>query len=155
MYCNKCGKQIETGTLCRECALADAIAKTEQKEFVEATVLTHEPENLFPDPHNRMFGFGKALASTIMSTIGFFLSYAAIIATIESPGAALVLTLLSVPLAVLPLIWGINSIKLFKTRAKTCAKPIPTLVLGIYGVAMAGMTAFFSFLSFILSMAMM
>ena len=186
MYCIKCGKQIEKGTLCNECLVAELVSEEPAKkepvaqESTEVTPMqestattdagidtagnftffneqmneaaptpTFENGNTMPEPHNRMYGFGKALAATIMSAVGFIMAYVAIFVAILEPAAALVVLLLSCPLIIISFIFGIQSIKLFKARKNTCAKPIPTLVLGIESVATSGFSAFFAFIVFL------
>ena len=164
MYCNKCGKEIENGFLCEECAVIEKpctetydeapVKEAEVTEPVETIASACEQNtNPLPEPQNRMFGFGKALASTILSTVGFIFVYIGMIFSMVEPGAGLPLILLSMPLVIIPLIFGILSIKVFMERKATCAKPIPTLILGIEGLSTAAFAAFFQFLAFLISIS--
>ena len=164
MYCNKCGKEIENGVLCEECAViempcAEASDEAPVKEAeVTDPVKTipfacEQNTNPFPEPQNRMFGFGKALTSTILSIVGFIFVYIAMILSMVERGAGLPLIFLSMPLLIIPLIFGILSIKVFMERKSTCAKPIPTLILGIVGLSTAAFAAFFQFLAFLISIS--
>ena len=171
MYCNQCGKEIESGDLCYECAQAVERQSSEEISTVPAetesvapaytytesdsAVYAYSDHTSLPDPQNRMFGFGKALASTILAWVGFIFAYAGLIAGIVEPSAGLVLVFLALPLIIVPFVLGLSSIRLFKARSRTCAKPIPTLVLGIVGVSTAGLTAFIDFCALIASVAMM
>ncbi len=192
MYCNKCGKQIEKGTVCNECLVAELVGTEQTKEdpvaqapvnaapmqdaapqavaqnevkideagnftFFNEYVNANVPErtSTMPEPNNRMYGFGKALTSTILSEIGFVFVYVALIATIAAPVGGLVLSLLSLPLIIIPLVMGIASIKVFKARRSTCVKPIPTLILGIVGTSTAAVTAWIAIITILASIGMM
>jgi hypothetical protein len=174
MYCNKCGKQIDSGVMCTDCLiseLATSMAKeapvkeqTQKNEEQPTTAPVYQPaDNGFsyqtiveepvltdtmPQPGNRMFGFGKALASTIVGFIGLIWGYVWLIMSIaEGLGeASLVLAIFLAPMVAISIIFGIKSIKTFKARRATCAKPIPTLVLGIVGTICGGLAAFFDLL---------
>ena len=188
MFCNKCGKQIEKGTLCNECLVAELVSEEPAK--VEAVV--QESEKVVPaqesvatdagidaagnftffneqssasvnTPEHAdtsiksswiMYGFGRALASTIMSVIGYFFVYIGLYACIEVPEAGLVFSIFALPLIIVPLILGILSIKAFKSRRYAYAKPIPTLVLGIVGTSISGLMAFANLCLFIASIGM-
>lgn len=161
MYCCKCGKEIPSGTLCPECAAQN------QAQYVPPYTPPYTPHvrqapdysyingqpNWMPEPNNRMFGFGKALASTIMSSIGFVFAYIGLFLMIWEDEAAAAFILLSIPLVIIPLVFGISSIKLFSSRKNFCAKPVATLVLGIVGVATAAVAAIFSFFDLMILMA--
>ncbi|MBO5789944.1 MAG: hypothetical protein J6R40_02190 [Clostridia bacterium] len=166
MYCNKCGKQIESGTLCQECYLAEQQAQAQayaeqqakiayeqaQKEYTYTmqngdVVYENNFENPMPDPQNRMFGFGKALTSTILGWVGFIFAYIGLIGGIIDPDVGILFFMMSLPLVIIPLVFGIASIKVFMKRKATCVKPIATLILGIDGLAASLFSAFFSFVT--------
>ena len=174
MYCTKCGKEIEAGTVCRECMEAES--------GVNANAGYHQPEQptyaqpvqpiqptygygnsyqpyapSLPEPGNRMYGFGKALASTIISYIGFIFVYVALIlSTMEyEGGVGLVMAIISLPLIIIPLIMGIKSIGVFNQRKATCAKPIATLILGINGLAMAACSALMDFILMVVALMLL
>ena len=84
MFCNNCGKKIESGIFCQECALIES-QKTAKEEVAlaeievepkteseptkeEETVETASDPIVQTDPGSRMVGFGKALASTLLGT---------------------------------------------------------------------------------------
>lgn len=157
MYCTNCGRQIESGTICPECAQTIANRNT-YSEYAN-----HTPYNAeYGQPKNtgsRMLGFGKALTSTILSTVGFIFAYIAFIAILSarlSPlgsaaasGAAFgVLTVFSLPMHIISLVFGISSIKLFRTATP---KPIATLVLGINGLEMSALSLLLVFLELVLA----
>jgi hypothetical protein len=73
----------------------------------------------------------------------------------ELAEAGLVLSFIALPLIIIPIIFGIVSIKTFTARKINCAKPIPTLVLGIVGLSSGALAAFFDFLTFCISISMM
>ena len=148
---------IENGTLCPDCSGAEAntdSVKIDNDIWDSVMGGGFQANSDMPDPQNRMFGFGKALTSTILSFVGFIFAYMAIIFCALDPTSGLVLSFLSIPLIVLPIIFGISSIKLFIRRKATCAKPIPALVLGIVGLSTAAFALIFTFLAFIISAAL-
>ena len=105
-------------------------------------------ESFLPEPENRMYGFKKALSSTIVGFIGFIWTYISLITCLTDP-EALVLTFIALPLIIIPLSQGISSIKTFNERKSTCAKPIATLILGINGLGYAITSAFLDFITFL------
>lgn len=107
----------------------------------------------FTDPDNIKAGLSKSIVSTVVSTIAFIFSYFAIIFILWDVAVSIVFAILSLPLSGIALVWGIQSIKTFKQRCKTkCRKPIPTLILGINGVATAGASMIFSTIGLILAL---
>ena len=186
MYCNKCGKEIEKGTLCNECLVAELVGtettKTEPQTpavqepvvytrqtiasesnvdasgnfsfFNEATnAPTPEQTSFMPEPNNRMYGFGKALASAIISELSFVVPYIGVIVAAFQPAVGIMLWLLSLPMVIISFIFGIQSIKVFMARRSSCVKPIPTLVVGIVGLATAAFAMFFAFVELIVLIA--
>ena len=156
MYCNKCGKYISQGTKCDDCARAEYYASQAQQpqqpayNYANGNPYARQNYSCEPEPKNRMYGFGKALTSTILSCFGFLWSYIAFTEAASywaDEETALVLILMGIPFIVVSLIFGIQSIKVFARRKNTCVKPIATLILGISGLSMAGLSAFISFCS--------
>ena len=103
-----------------------------------------------PEPENKMFGFGKALTSAILGSVAVFgaaiafysvffeFYFAALYGQdfnfLASLGSGMGNTAV-IAMIVVAVIFGITSIKTFIARKKAnCAKPIATLVLGIYGL---------------------
>ena len=129
-YCNKCGKEILSGELCSDCAAAQ----------------NNAAEDIIVAPQSRMNGFGKALTSTILSVVGFIFFYVAMLLSIASPIAAVFGFIFSLPLVIIPMIFGIQSIKVFKRTSAPDPKPVATLVLGIVGLAMSALTALLLFI---------
>lgn len=149
MYCNKCGKEIEYGTICDECAFEE-FKKTRQAP--QPVVVEPQQAEWKPSSQNRMYGFGKALAGTIIGFIGIIISYIACIVSAIAPDLGMGVIFVAVACIVLPLIFGISSIKTFKKRARTnCAKPIATLVLGITSLSMLPASVIYTFVAFIIS----
>ena len=99
-----------------------------------------------------MYGFGKALASTILGHIGFFISYIALlfVATEVAAFMGFMFFLFGLPVTIIPIILGINSIKTFSRRKPPCVRPVATLVLGIVGLAMSAFAALFELFAFLL-----
>lgn len=167
MYCKKCGKQLDhDGDICKACAENEAYFGSAQQESAPAqeaapTIAPAPAQAAQPiaQDGDKKFGFGKALASTIMGAISngmasiasgvplgielaiMELGYATGSAEIALGGIAItiILALISIGLAIPALIMGIKSIKTFNERKSAgYAKPIATLVLGIIGVVCAG-----------------
>lgn len=95
----------------------------------------------------RMRGFGKALTSTILGFIGYFFSvFSMAMLVTEDPDVAIaggVFFVMSLPLAIIPLVFGLKSIGLFKSTPSGTPKPIAALILGIVGVFFAALSLFF------------
>ena len=176
MFCNKCGKEIENGVVCDECLERERAEElrandpSASREFPtldetlwQGAIYTDTPA---PSDENtdRMLGFGKALASTIMSVIGYIFGIVAYIfavggstVTETDPEVALVMLVaafvlhlvFALPLAIIALVMGIKSIKLFKRTVGK--KPVATLILGIIGTYHAASTLlmFLSSLAFL------
>lgn len=87
------------------------------------------------DPRNVMFGFGKALTATILGVIGFIWYYIISELVYELPDVSLLLNVLGLALIIIPILFGINSIKLFSERKDCHTKPIPAFILGIVGLS--------------------
>lgn len=174
MYCTKCGKLIDgDASLCPECE-AKAKAKVEadsapQSATAQNTTVYTAPPQPAPqqtsvDPTNSvMYGFGKALTSTILGLIGYFFAIIAYYGSIGSGMAVressivlyVLMTLLSIPFFILSIIFGPKSIKAFVAQKNAGKKkPIPALVLGIVGTVFAGLTAVYVLLGFIVMIAL-
>lgn len=117
-----------------------------------------------PEPKgNRMDGFGRALASTIVGTFSYIfglVAYAIALAVLENTdssavGGSIVCFLLAIAPAIIALINGIRSVKLFNERRKEGAKkPIATLVLGIVGIVSAAIALLFVLITLLLLMTL-
>ena len=140
MYCKKCGKLLPgEADLCRDC-FDQANKAAQQTPYYGRPPVVAVPV----DRDNRMYGFGKALASTIMSESAFiavifsFVFFFEMIATDAGPieiMTAFVSYVALFAVIVVALVFGIRSISTYSRRSREgCAKPVPTLVLGIIGV---------------------
>ncbi len=172
MYCTRCGKQIDYDAIvCNECLEKEKLEKDSQieteapkaeQEYREVpryqyNVPEEEAEALSDTSNPRMFGFGKALTSTILGFVGWIVSYIALIVCAvaisedDAIAAGLVLNLLASGLSVPSLILGIKSVIGFKSRASRGAvKPIPSLILGIVGLSFSALALFFVFISLVI-----
>ena len=179
MYCSNCGKFIDyDAKLCKECE-AELVKQTKSTDTTADQDVppyqgdmppygTEVPPYGFygqqgyyqpqmdpysystePDPTNRMYGFGKALTSTILSFFGFLFAYISVVLGAFEPEAGVVILLISLPCTVISFIFGLQSINTFRARKATCAKPIATLVLGIEGISTAGVAIFVSMMALI------
>jgi hypothetical protein len=169
MFCRKCGKQIDyEAEFCKECQEMDAFFG-ENKPTVEEPSLIVEQEKPVLEG-NRKEGFGKALTSTILGVLAYFLvsvalgllmglkdikpeafnyDYVAYEAACDLiQGIAIVITIIAIGLAIPSLILGIKSIKCFiKQKREGKVKPIATLILGIVGLAASGYALLFALIN--------
>ena len=150
MYCKKCGKKLDyDGDLCEECRNRELVYGDEEKKAeAETTSTTYDPFDeppigvnpasgygnsaYVPDNGDRMHGFGKALTAAILSEVA-----------VVSVALGVFLILATIAMAVISLVFGIQSIKTFvadKNAGKV--KPIATLVCGIAGVVAAAVALF-------------
>ncbi len=163
MYCRKCGKQINyDAPYCLECQEMDALfitpeeeqakQRTQESAYTAAPAYQPAPQPLQGD---RKEGFGKALASTILAVVSYFLvcialgvigaldtySYYGYSYASDEWAAAMVFMLMSIGTAVPALIMGIQSMKcFFRQKREGKVKPVATLVLGIVGMATSAFT---------------
>ena len=172
MYCSNCGKFIEgDAKLCKECeAELNKTTAASEDPIDTATDTTsgvppygydyynqgyYQPsQNGYycdqPEPQNRMYGFGKALTSAILSFFGVLFAYVAMVAGLIEPAVGVVLLLISLPCTVVSFIFGLKSINTFRARKATCVKPIPTLILGIEGISSSGAALLMAFLALLM-----
>ena len=143
MYCKRCGKFIDyQAEICNECAAAE--------QTVAAQVQPVQVVSAPAQEGSMKTGLGKAIACAILGTVSLiFLEFMLIpLETISSYGyddyyiselaGMFVLILFSIGLAIPSLILSISSIKTFKDESNAKRiKPIPTLILGIYGLSNA------------------
>ena len=109
----------------------------------------------------RMRGFGKALTSTILGFVGYI--FAAF--TMGMLGAALedsdmaiagvVFFVMSLPLTIIPFVFALKSIGLFKSTPSWMPKPIATLILGIVGLFFAALSMLMLFFAFVMLAGLM
>jgi hypothetical protein len=146
MYCKKCGTYIDG-----ESELCPACKAQEDFNFDNnTTVVDNTPNYTEQEKYNdRRAGLKGSIISTIFGEVGFSLVYIAMIVVALEPVVSLFFMLASIPFTIIALIKGINCIKLFKRHCKEGrSKPIATLVLGINGVVMAGLSLVFLLLTF-------
>lgn len=150
MYCKKCGKLLPgEADLCRDC-FDQANKAAQQTPYYGRPPVVAVPV----DRDNRMYGFGKALASTIMSESAFFallFSFFFFLEMVVIEGGPIevmigfISYLAVVALIVIALILGIKSIGTYSRRSREgCAKPVATLVLGIIGVVGSALALFYA-----------
>ena len=177
MYCRNCGKQIECGELCNECAQSPEANNNsqyqqqygyQQQQYGYQQQYAYQQnnygnsyyQNTLPDPQNRMYGFGKALTGTILGAFGCIWVYLLFSIAIEELEygyydaelilGCWILSFFALPFIVISLVFGIMSITTFVSRSKAnCVKPIATLILGIGGVSFASNTLIIAFFLFL------
>ena len=99
-------------------------------------------------------GFGNALTSTIMGSVGFIFGYIAFMLAMLSFGgigaASYILSFLNLGMSIVALVLGIGSIKVFSGFKNARPKPVATLVLGIVGVVTSALALWLAFLCILL-----
>ena len=168
MYCRKCGKQIDYDSeFCLDC-------RAEEQAYIQIieshTHTNSEAQQAAPAQKGaRMFGFKRALTSTIMgfaSIVAFYVSFIFLLLflsdTTESASTVLLIIVFFIPFAcigvalcIISLIFGIKSITVSRKRYKEgYPTPIATLVLGIVGVYFSVISSLlFSYILLILDFA--
>lgn len=162
MYCNKCGRNLGDSSVCPDCdvtfekATESAFGSTDYGTTTESFYSTPytPPVSTMPDPTNRMYGFGAALTSIILSVFGYIFAYIGLIMGTVEATAFFVMTVIATPLTIVSLILGIKSIKVFAKRKAPCARPIATLICGIAGVFWAALAALMGFIGFCIAVMM-
>ena len=151
MYCRKCGKQIENGTICQACVDAETLFQP-----IPAPVETKKQGS-------KTLGLSKAIVASAISFVAYCLillalSAAAEISSIQEGtsatdpaylevlcACALFACVLSSLLTIPAVILGIQSVLTFSKQAKAGnIKPVATFVLGIVALALAGTSVFTS-----------
>lgn len=166
MYCRNCGKWIDyDAEVCTDCKETDEFFSDKTASAQPSVAAT--PSVAQPLVGSRKEGLGKAITSTALGAFAslfalivlsvieaslelyyyedFYSDYAVAASLSAGMGFCLVMTIaLSIP----SLILGILSIVTFK-RASSAGrvKPIPTLILGIAGLACAVESLMLAFLS--------
>lgn len=109
-------------------------------------------QNTVPSGNPRMIGFGKSLASLILSEVGAVFSAIAFFVTgMGAVGAGIVLFMMALGMAIPALVLGIQSIKTSsRVAAQNLPRPILTLIFGIIGTASAGSALYCLFMLTIL-----
>ena len=165
MYCTRCGKKIDYDALiCNECAAASGIAQSAQpaQPPVQPTAQpqpmpTYQQPTYQPQarpmpakpskPKGSMtYGIGGGIAAAILGFISFIFFYIALAWLAAGAIGGTVLILVCLVLGIIGLIKGIGAIKDFRASSMVqSTKPIPTLVLGIVGTVLNGITLFILF----------
>jgi hypothetical protein len=173
MYCRNCGKKLPDDSnelLCEDCKKLETEpfaefeqhddSQPEQQPINDNSNKSYNNYNNYnqngynqnnynnQNDNPRMLGFGKALASTIMSVFGYFFSIASFQQLTGSTSffigllVSLVLLCISLGLSIPSLVMGIKSIKTFASVKNSQSKPVATLVLGIIGTSFSGFAIF-------------
>ena len=159
MFCQKCGRFMDyNALLCRECEAANRqtanrgpYTNPNQGPFHQPYGAPVYPQGRMPeDPGNAMFGFGKALTSTLLGFFGFIMAYVAYFVALFNGDFPV--WIFSLPMGIISLVFGIQSINCFKARWAPCARPVATLVLGIIGLILGAISLLFTFFAIVFFM---
>ena len=182
MYCKKCGKYIESdATICTECQDAEAMFSAPAYPQYSSEVYTQPISQPMQQPTTQgrvMDGFKPALISTILAYVASnilagllelvmmlfvpaeelseFFSFSFF--SFEAGGAAAIalivlLSLAAIGMSIPSIVLGAKSISFFKERKQAgYKKPIPALILGIYGMSVAIINVCLAMLYFLLLM---
>lgn len=150
MYCKKCGKFIGTDEdFCYECK-SESLMDEPVQPVAQSAQPVAQPQAQVERAGNVMTGFGKALAGTIVGFFGFIFAVVALMfASLGGfTGAFFMVLSLSIAGGVISLIFGIQSIKVFKREKRAGNKPpVPALVLGICSTVAGGLTLLYALLA--------
>ena len=134
MYCKKCGKFIDgDADICDDCYTLDVFGDDGKEKEIQAVEVTPVGN----------FSLAKPITAIVLSNIGFYIVYFGIMLMSElltyelysQIGGAVALALVGAVPCIVGLVFGIQSIKLFKTEVTASkGKRIPTLIMGIVSV---------------------
>ena len=167
MFCNRCGKKIESGSLCSECIAIESMngqSNVKTNNFAaftssaETQAIRQEYYSQTEEPGKGvMAGFGLGLTAAILGFVGFIFSYVSFLlcAIMETPEAGIVLSVLALPLCILPFIFGLKSIGRFRRAKAPDRKPIPGFICGIVGLSEGAFSMLFVLLTLLVSGTML
>ena len=153
MNCKKCGKFITSGDYCRDCkaTMFDEMNKDGASRTVyEAHVVDNQVDL------GRMVGFGKAITGGILGIVSFAVVLVAFVFGIIEMvngflGVSLGTWVCSLPMGILAVMFGIQSVRLaFRVKKASDKMPVATLVLGFVGIAAGTLTLLFALVTFVL-----
>ena len=150
MYCRKCGKEIDyDAEYCLEC-------EGREKEVVQPVYYEQpqQPQASVSEPNGpgRTEGIGRAITASVLSVVAFMLSAIAIGVIYDSVGACIVMFIASIPFAIVSMVNGSKSIKVFQNAVTNrYPKPVATLVCGIVGLSIGAFALTYAFLGFCLA----
>ena len=171
MYCRRCGKEIDyDAEYCIECSnmareKAQPVEETYYQEPQQETYYQAPQQNYYQPqsydyttqkPANtpsRTAGLGKGITGAIFAFIALIFASVSAEMMLYEDGIALVLAILGIGFSIPALVCGKGAISIFKLACRNNhPRPIPTLICGIFGVAMGatsllcGVIAFFGLL---------
>lgn len=155
MNCKKCGKYLENGDYCRDCK-AEMFDEMNQKNTKRTVYEAHVVDNQVE--LGRMVGFGKAIVGGILGVVSFAVALVALVFGIVEAasgfmGISLGTWICSLPMGILAVIFGIQSVRLaFRVKKATDKMPVAPMVLGFVGIAAGALTLLFSLITFVLIM---
>lgn len=173
MYCRKCGKFIGTDAeLCDECRQNEAprYGNPYQNANPYSNPYSNPNANPYANPYantgayqppvvqqdTSVINLGKAIASVILSIIGFVFAYIGIILAALEPETGIAFMIIGLVPTIIGLAFGAGSIANFRqTSYIRSGKRIPVLILGIEGLATSVIALFLLFIVFITVVALL
>ncbi len=172
MFCTQCGRQIENGTICEDCAkkqelMGNTTFVSEAKDGVTVTATT--PPTPVAPAGNKKAGLKKAIIGAVIAFVALIIvSFGTGLLTGAMELAAFgdisieeydIMFSISMTISVFGLIacvpaiiLGISSIKTFiKEKRETNVKPIATLIVGIFSIVWVAVSVFTFFITLLLS----
>ena len=147
MYCKGCGKFIGNDSdLCDECLV-------KKDDFSELFSANNQPNSNFVANVNNEISLKDAIVAIVLSNVGFELIFVAIMLMgqmLFTP--TIIVAVIGIVPSVFGLIWGIKTIRYYKSTANVKSKKrIPLLILGIASVALSGLGLFLALITVIIS----
>lgn len=147
-FCTNCGAKLDEGAaFCTSCGTS--------VNSNNNSVATQKPSHAH--------GLGGAITSAVLGFVGFIFSIityivgmgAALGLDSDTATAAIVLGVMSFVFGTISLVLGIKAIGDFKQGRALGAKPIATLIVGIGGTVMSGLTLLFAILGVMMASAVL
>ena len=150
MYCKYCGTYVEgESDVCPNCKSKENL---NNNALIDNTPTYTEQEKY----NDRRAGLKGGIAGCILGFIGSITSGIALGLVEFFPVISIIFVLISIALAIVSLLKGIQSIKTFISFSKQGkAKPIATLILGIVSIVFSAENLIYAFITFLAAIAIL